>query len=563
MSTLPLPSNRSARAAVTGEPWWPRVLPRNSDAHNEELSLADYARLLRRWWWLATAVLAATLAGVAAVTFTRSPVYASEATVLIRTESSAQLFPLSTAEVAGRQMAAEVDFLASTRFLTEAEVAAGNDDEVTIDTGDLEGRMSPSVITFRAESPTPERAARTAEAWADTYIDLRHEIDLADLDAHIASLEATQQALTEERARVDQPLTDLKDQIDATDDASAKADLNAAQVELLQMLNPVLQPIDTELATVNTELAEQRLKAQLLENPEVSARINAEAEPDDSPVSPRPLRNLALALVIGSILAVGSVVAVASFDDRLRSTDDVEEGTGLGHLAVVPYTRNRRVPIELAPGSTVEEAFQRLVSSVDFAAAAGQPHQVLLITSPQPGEAKSSTAARLAIALAAQGRHVVVIGGDLRRPTLASLLGAADGPGLGDYLSDPQVGLQECLHRVEGRGSLVSMPAGQLRDRRGPAEVLRSAEVAAVIDRLREHCDHILIDGPPLLPVVDALELAKVSDAVVISLYAARSRRRALDRALRLLADAGAAPVLGYVLSGVQRAEERYGPGGY
>jgi len=562
VSTLPLPPSRTARAAATGDPWWPRVLPRHHDPQHDELSLADYAHLLRRWWWLATAVLLAAVGAVAAVTFTRSPVYASEATVLIRTDASAQLFPLSTAEVAGRQMAAEADFLASTRFLTEAEVAAGNDDEVTIDTGDLDGRVAPSVITFRALSPTPEQAARTAGAWAETYIELRHEIDRADLDAHIASLEASQQALAAERTRVAEPIADFDTQINEAS-ADTRAELSAQRVALLQTLNAQLQPIDTQLATVNTDLAEQRLKAELLANPEVSARINAEAEPDRTPVSPRPLRNLALALVIGSILAVGAVVAVASFDDRLRATDDVEEGTGLGHLAVVPYTRNRRVPIELASGSMVEEAFQRLVSSVDFAAAAGQPHQVLLITSPQPGEAKSSTAARLAIALAAQGRNVVVIGGDLRRPTLSALLGAAETPGLGDYLSDAQVGLRECLHRVEGRGNLVAMPAGLIRDQRGPAEVLRSAEVAAVIDRLREHCDHILIDGPPLLPVVDALELAKVSDAVVISLYAGRSRRRALDRALRLLDDAGAASVMGYVLSGVQRAEERYGPGGY
>ncbi len=562
MSTLPLPSSRSARTAATGDPWWPRVLPRHRDTQHDELSLADYARLMRRWWWLATAVLVATLVAVAAVTFTRSAVYASEATVLIRTEASAQLFPLGTAEVAGRQMAAEADFLASTRFLTEAEVAAGNDDEVTIDTGELDGRVAPSVITFRALSPTPERAARTAEAWADTYVDLRHDIDLADVQARLASLEANQEVLNAERERVYEPVADLNTRIDTAPDAE-KSNLLSERTTLLQDLSTRLQPIDTQLVAVNTELAQQRLKAELLANPEVSARINAEAEPERTPVSPRPLRNLALALVIGSILAVGAVVAVASFDDRLRSTDDVEEGTGLGHLAVVPYTRNKRVPIELAPGSMVEEAFQRLVSSVDFAAAAGQPHQVLLITSPQPGEAKSSTAARLAIALAAQGRNVVVIGGDLRRPTLSALLGAAEAPGMGDYLSDPQVGLQECLHRVEGRGNLVAMPAGRIRDRRGPAEVLRSAEVAAVIDRLREHCDHILIDGPPLLPVVDALELAKVSDAVVISLYASRSRRRALDRALRLLDDAGAASVLGYVLSGVQRAEERYGPAGY
>jgi capsular exopolysaccharide synthesis family protein len=559
VSTSPLPTARAGRPAPVTDPWWPKVLPRHRDVFDDELSLADYARLLRRWWWLAVATLVTTVVFVALVTAVQNPRYTSSATVLIRTQSSAQLFPLGGSDVVGRTMAAEADFLASTRYLTEATVAAGNDDEVAIDVGEIEARVEPSIITFTASSPTPQRAAASAGAWAEAYIDLRHEIDLADTQARISTVTATQQALAGERERVALPIAQLDDQIDDAVDTETMANLSAQRVALLQTLNAQLQPIDTQLAKVNTDLADLELKAEFLVNPEVSARVNAEAEISESPASPKPLRNLALGFVVGSILAVAAVVAVASFDDRLRSTDDVEETTALGSLAVVPFTRSKRLPIELPAGSVIEESFQRIVSALDFATAAGRGHQVLLVTSPQPGEAKSSTTARLAIALAAQGRNVLVIGGDLRRPTLSAMLGAPDDPGLGDYLSSSDLNLDQCLHRVEGRRHLVIMPAGQIQDGRNPAEALRSHELAIVIDKLREYCDHILIDGPPLLPVVDALELAAVSDAVVLSLYASRSRRRALERALRLLDDAGPSPVLGYVLSGVQRGEESYG----
>lgn len=559
MSTLPLPSSRPQPLS---EPWWPKVLPsvrQQASAYDDELSLADYARLLRRWWWLATLTMIVTVGGVAVATWLQPEMYTSSATVLIRTSSSSQLFPLGGSDVEGRTMAAEADFLASSNYLMEARIAAGSDDEVDIDVGDIDSRVPPSVITFTAESLSPEGAAATAQAWAQTYIDMRHDIDLADIQSTISTLAATQAALAEERARVARPIEALDDEIERADDSTTIADLSAQRVALLQTLNAQLQPIDTQLAAVTTDLAELGLMAEFLANPEVSARINADAVTPTSPSSPQPLRNLALGTVVGAILAVAAVVAVASFDDRLRTPDDVEETSGLGSLASVPFARSRTYPIELPPGSVMEESFQRIVSAIDFSAAAGRDHQVLLVTSPQAGEGKTSTAARLAMALAAQSRKVLVVGGDLRRPTLSKVLGADESPGLGDYLTSSDLSLDACLHRVELRRHLVIMPAGTIRDGRNPAEVLRSHELGAVIDKLREFCDHIIIDGPPLLPVVDALELASVSDAVILSLYARKSRGRALERSIRLLDEAGPSEVLGYVLSGVQRSEESYG----
>ena len=559
VSTLPSFSARSARTPAA-DPWWPRTVSsfRDSTAFDDELSLADYVRLLRRWWWLALLTMLTVVGAVVAITMLQTPMFTSSSTVLIRTSSSSQLFPLGGSEVVGRTMAAEGDFLTSTEYLEAAATRAGNDDSVTIDVGDVAARVEPSVIRFTASSPSADQAAITAQAWAESYIDSRHEIDLADVKATISTLEATRDALDNERKRVSSPIDRLDGQIEAARDEQTISDLSAQRVALLQTLNAQLQPIDTQLATVNTELAKQALMADFLADPEVSARVNTVAETPSGPSSPRPIRNLALASVVGAILAVAAVVGIASFDDRLRTTDDVEAAAGMGNLAAVPFTRTKKkAALDLPSGSLIEESFQRIVSAIDFAGAAGQQQKVLLVTSPQPGEGKTSTAARLAMALAEESRKVLVVGGDLRRPTLSVALGADSGPGLADYLSN-KASLDQCLHRVEWRRHLVIMPAGRLHDDRNPAEVLRSQDLAALIAKLRDYCDHIIIDGPPLLPVVDALELAAASDAVVLSLFARKSRGRAVQRAVRLLDEAGSSPVLGYVLNGVQRGEEAY-----
>ncbi len=559
MSTLPIPFTRPQPGATDTR--WQRVLPTVGQrvSLDDELSLADYARLLRRWWWLASLTWLAVIGAVATMTLLQTPMYTSSSTVLIRSSSSAQLFPLGGDEVEGRTMAAEADFLRSSSYLLEAQVASSGDDEVRIDVGDVDARVAPSVITFTAESISPQQAAHTAQAWAQTYIDMRHDLDVAEIQSTISTLEATETALTAERVRVARPIARIDGEIERADDPDTVAALSAQRVALVQTLNAQLQPIDTQLSTVVTSLAELRLLEDLLANPEVSARVNADAVVPLAPSSPMPLRNLALGAVVGGILAVAAVIGVASFDDRLRTTDDADDATGLANLAGVPFVRSRQAALDLPAGSAIAESFQRIVSAIDFAASAGRDHQVLLVTSPQPGEGKTSTAARLSMALAAQGRNVLVIGGDLRRPSLSVTLGADSGPGLADYLSDQDIAIEQCLHRVEGRRHLVIMPAGRLRDERNPAEAIRSHELSAVIDKMREFCDHIIIDSPPLLPVVDALELAAVSDAVIMSLYARKSRGRAVQRALRLLDEAGTTEVLGYVLNGIQRSDATYG----
>ena len=445
-------------------------------------------------------------------------------------------------------MAAESDFLQSTVFEEAAEERAGNNDSVKISVGDIEARISPSLIRFTATSASPDQAAETAQTWADTYIELRHEADVSENVKSVETLETTAAALEAERTRVLAPLEPLDSQLEETENPDVIGRLSSERLALLQTLSPQLQPIDAQLTEINAELADQRLVQEFLEDPNASARVNRLAIAPTKPSSPSIPQNIALGIVAGALLSAGAVLAAASFDDKVRTADEVEEALGLGPLTTVPNSRNNERPITLPEGTPTAESFQRLISSVDFTTAAGHSNKVLLVTSPEKSEGKSTTSALLALALANEGRYVIVVGGDLRRPALSQLFRAPTGPGLSDYLAE-DIPLEQCLHGI--RPTLAIFPSGTKRSKRNPAELLRSKDLLVTIDKLRDHCDHIIIDAPPVLPVVDALELAEVTDGVILCAYARQTRKRALQEAQRRLLEANSPPTLGFVLTGV------------
>ncbi len=522
---------------------------------DEGLSIADYLQLLRRWKWLALGVFSVIVLASILWTLNQPKLYKSEASIIIRTESSVQLFPLSSNERITRIMSAESDFLQSTSFEDSAQTQAGNNDPVDIEVGDLSARITPSLITFVATSSSPERAAETAESWAETYIGLRHQADVSETEKSITTLENSAKTLEAERQRILSPLDTLSEQLSETEDPDTITRLSTERITLLQQLAPQLRPVEAQLSEINTELAEQRLLSEFLEDPNVSARVNRFAEVPASPTSPSIPQNLALGVVAGALVAVAAVLGAASFDDKVRSADDIEETIGVGPLAILPTNDRGSNPIALVEGSPAAEAYQRLISSIDFARSAGANNKVLLVTSPEKGEGKSTTSARLALALANEGRYVIVVGGDLRRPSLSSLYRTASGPGLSDYLTGNAT-LDSCLHSIQP--TLAILPAGTNRGQRNPAEILRSHDLLVTIDKLRDHCDHIIIDAPPVLPVVDALELAESADGIILCAFGKKTRKRALEDTHRRLIESNAPRILGFVLSGTNEANYNY-----
>lgn len=526
-------------------------------SNDRSFSVSELGPVLRRWWWLMVPPVVLAVAAVVFLTNRAIPTYRAEAEVVIRTEETANLFPLSEATALLRSPSAEEGFLASTEYETQAQVLAESNDRVVIDVGNVTSRVEPSFISFTATGSSPESVASTATAWAETYISLRHERDAEELSQTVATLTDTVELLNGERAEVLTALQPIDRLLATTNDATEVARLATQRVALLQSIDPQLAPVDSQLQMINEELAGLRLIQNFLSDETVSARMNRVPAVPTSPVSPSLPRNLAFGLFGALLLGGVSVLVAEARDDRVRTTDQLSESSGLSYLTTVPMNRRDNGKAILHDHGPLAESFQRLASSIDFARVSGGRKQVLMFTSARASESKTTTVARLGAVLARQGRRTVVIGADLRRPTLTERFDVAEGPGLGEYLCG-LYSADNCVVAVDGTPELFLLRAGTVLDDRSPADLLRSPRMAELIEALREEYDHILIDCPPVLPVVDALEVAKLSDGIVLNAFASRTRMTHVEQALELIRRSANVPVLGYVLTGVSRRAGTY-----
>lgn len=179
--------------------------------------------------------------------------------------------------------------------------------------------------------------------------------------------------------------------------------------------------------------------------------------------------------------------------------------------------------------------------------------RTVLITSPQPGDGKSTIALNLATALAERGKSTVAfVEADFYHPTVGGILGLQSANGLADCLED---GLDpvRALFRMEPLG-WYCLPSG--RPKRNPAGLLQSDALPGVMRKLRSLFDWVVIDSPPLLPISDALLLALHADASLLIVRAGRTSSGSVEEALARL---GPRRVLGIVLNGAEDISRRYG----
>ena len=181
----------------------------------------------------------------------------------------------------------------------------------------------------------------------------------------------------------------------------------------------------------------------------------------------------------------------------------------------------------------------------------------ILISSPLPHDGKSTMTLNLATVLAERGkRTVLVVEGDLHRPTLTQQLRLKSGPGLSECLvnqSDPM----SAIRRIEPLGWYL-LPAGKALQ--NPTELLQTQTLTGLMQQLSSVFEWILIDSPPVVPLADTLSLAKNADASLLVAKAGETPRRAVDEAIMLL---GKEHVLGIILNGVEGLDRYYSGYGY
>lgn len=207
--------------------------------------------------------------------------------------------------------------------------------------------------------------------------------------------------------------------------------------------------------------------------------------------------------------------------------------------------------IEKEPRSIAAESYRTLRTNIQYSSF-DKAVQVILITSAEPGEGKSTTAGNLALALAQDGKSVILIDCDLRKPSLHKRFKVSNTLGLSEVLIGKEV-----VNKVaqEYSENLVILTSGKVPP--NPSEMLASKAMTNLIDILRESFEYIILDTSPVQAVTDSQILSTKADGTILVVKAKKTKRDSVKNAIGLLKSVNA-NILGTVLNGLEQSKNNY-----
>lgn len=361
-----------------------------------------------------------------------------------------------------------------------------------------------SIVNVAVEAETAEAAERLANAFGEAVIEERTARLHRELDAVIPSLRASVRSLP---------------------------------------------PATRGQSTLVPQLRELE---QLRERRDPTVRVEVPADRPPSPVSPKLVLSLVVALIGGLIVGLGGVFALHFLDPRLRRKEQLQELYDLPILASIPSEHGSRnaPPLRRAQLSVAaQEGYNALRASL-VARDAGLDGSAVLVTSPSRSDGKTTTALNLAAALTIARRDVILLDGDWRRPAIGSALQLFNGSDLyADMARD--VTLEQALVSIDEADSamrvLPTAPGSVAAEM-----ALSSPDSELLLERATAIADWVVVDAPPLNHAPDLLTLARRVDYVVIVVHLGRSDLRELERLTDMLVQQDVRPA-GFVVLGSRR----------
>jgi capsular exopolysaccharide synthesis family protein len=291
------------------------------------------------------------------------------------------------------------------------------------------------------------------------------------------------------------------------------------------------------------------------------------ATPPTAPSSPRQVRDLLAAALLGLMGGVGLAFLLERHDDTFKDAAEIEAYLRVPQLGTIPSFQRLSGPVYGAGGakpltarqssgdpntralsyeshSPVGEAYRMLRTSL-LLSRAGAPPKTALVASAVPGEGKTTTAANLSIVLAGTGRRVLLIDADLRRPHCHEVFGIDKDLGLTEALTG--IGEPSELIRRMNVKNLYLLTSGAMPP--NPSELLGSEKMREILDSLSGQYDCVIIDTAPITLVTDAVILSSMVDGVLLVAHK-RTPRQQVKAALSRL-EYAQAKIFGVVLNGV------------
>src|SRR5262245_49597552 len=387
--------------------------------------------------------------------------------------------------------------------------------------------QNPDVATAKSKvtSAQTERA-RTAERYGEKHpnmlkvnadvVEAQRQYDLAVARAASAIKNEYETARLEEQA-YSRSLDSAK--ADAQDLSKKSVDYNVMEREA-----KTNRDIFQSLMTREKEL---RVSSNSRQN---NVRVVDHAEVPGGPLTPTGRRTWLLSLAVGLALAVGVAYGLDYMNDTIKTPEDVARRLKLPFLGLVPSVRGDKHPV-LASSHVPHdfgESFRALRTSL-MSKYPGEGTKILVVTSAQPLEGKTTTAANIAMALAYGGSRVLLIDADMRRPGLHRPLRLTNERGLSQVLIG-QARVRDVIQRTVDP-NLLAITAGKTPP--NPSELLASERMKTLLTNLSHGpFDWIIVDTPPVLAVTDAVILAPAVSGVTFVIGAEMTRRRLAERAI-------------------------------
>lgn len=546
----------------------------------DDNDLYSYVRIVFRRRWTVILVSGAIFSVMAAYAFLTKPVY--QATAMVSVDRVGEDLAASTTD---RPDSDEGYFETQFKLITSETQLRRVYNELKL--GDLEGfkegikplrdsiKVTPlprtRLASIAVDNQDPRLAASIAAALARAFVkkNLDNQLFMSktvlgalqarakDGDARliIESLPAVVnnqliQGLKTQIYNAEAELSDLKTRF--TDSYPA---VMALQSRLDTMRKVRDRELDNILGSLKTELSGQ-LRAN-------NVRIVDEPAVPDSPVRPRKALALFLGMTVGLGLGVLAALIVDAFDQTIQTNHDVERRLGMTFLGLIPQSRREKgakvyAPLVSDAVTPAGEAFRNLRTIVGLSNQAFTD-PFLLVTSTIQAEGKSFIATNLAVALAQLGHKVLIVDGDLRRPTQHLNLHSTAKLGLSDFLSG-SVAESGAVALKTGISNLDFVPCGTRP--RNPAELLNAELMEKFIAWARGRYSRVIVDCPPVFPVSDVLLWGRhVSSTIFIAHYG-RTRVPLIQTACARLR-VGGVKILGGVINGAKVATTSYANGRY
>ena len=382
---------------------------------------------------------------------------------------------------------------------------------------------------------------------------------IVEVSLRLAELRARQKELLIDFTPAHPDVGEIQDAIDET------------QSNLLSLYAAVINELDTGIESLDARIAQSSARIDSLPEAEflkLEQRRSTQAEilaslqqkqhalqleqalvadqvrVVDPAVTPRTAvwpdkrKILAVSSAVGLLLGFLVALLLSLADRRFNTVEEIQAKLKLPIYGVIPRIPDVNVepgvPVAVQmPKAPVVEAFRALRTRL-HSVTNREKHQIILVTSSLPGEGKSTTSTNLAVVLAQTRAKVLLIGCDLRRPSLHEMFGQTNVPGLVDLLSEER---QDAIRHIASP-RIDFLPAGSIP--MNPSEILDSRRMRNFLETVRSRYDYVIIDAPPVLPVTDAQILSPLADVTLAVIEPCRVPEKAAMQMVESLQSVGA-----------------------